>query len=141
MSFGDYDTDFPIPDALPVLPVRETVPFPDTLTPLAVGQERSIKLVDDVLAGNRLIVMVASRDADVETPGPEGVHSYGVVGQIARMMKIPDGTLRLLVQGGPRVELTSFVSTEPYLVASIEARPDIDGSKSPQLAALVRAVP
>ena len=60
----------PLPDALPVLPLRDTVTFPETLTPLAVGQERSIKLVDDVLGANRMLVMVASRDPENEEPGP-----------------------------------------------------------------------
>ena len=63
--------DAPLPEALPVLPLRETVTFPDTLTPLAVGQERSIKLVNDVLGANRMLVMVASRDPENDEPGPE----------------------------------------------------------------------
>ena len=60
----------PLPDALPILPLRETVTYPDTLTPLAVGQERSIKLVNDVLSGNRMLAMVASKDPENEAPGP-----------------------------------------------------------------------
>src|SRR5947207_16027401 len=83
-----------VPETLPVLPLRETVPLPDTLTPLAVGQDRSIQLVNDVLAGNRMLVMVASRDPAVETPAPEQLYTVGVVGAIARMLKVPDGTLR-----------------------------------------------
>ena len=59
-----------LPDELPVLPLRESVPFPDTLTPLAVGQERSVQLVNDVLGGDRMLVMVASRDPELEEPGP-----------------------------------------------------------------------
>ena len=61
----------PLPDALPVLPLRETVTFPDTLTPLAVGQERSVKLVNDVLSGNRMLAMVASKDPENDAPGPD----------------------------------------------------------------------
>ena len=137
---GLDDEGIVLPEALPVLPLRETVPFPDALTPLAVGQERSIKLIDDVLSGNRLLVMVASRDPEVEAPGPDGVHEVGVVGQIARMMKMPDGTLRLLVQGGPRVKLGRFVSTTPYLVAKVTEHPDSGGRETAELAALVRAV-
>ena len=83
-----------IPEVLPVLPLRETVPLPDTLTPLAVGQERSVQLVNDVLAGNRTLVMVASRDPEDETPGPEALHDVGVVGSIARMLKVPDAEPR-----------------------------------------------
>ena len=61
----------PVPSTLPVLPLRETIPLPDTLTPLAIGQERSIQLVNDVLAGDRMLVMVASKDPELEQPGPD----------------------------------------------------------------------
>ena len=91
-----------VPGMLPVLPLRETVPFPDTLTPLAVGQERSVRLVNDALSGNRTLLMVASKRPDVETPGPDDLYDVGVVGVIARMLKVPDGTLRILVQGAQR---------------------------------------
>jgi ATP-dependent Lon protease len=67
----------PLPDSLPILPLRETVTFPDTLTPLAVGQERSIKLVNDVLSGNRMLAMVASKDTELDTPGPDDLYRVG----------------------------------------------------------------
>ena len=129
----------PLPDALPVLPLRETVTFPETLTPLAVGQERSIKLVDDVLGANRMLAMVAARDPEDEEPGPEDLYEVGVVGVVARMLKVPDGTLRVLVQGTQRVRLGPYVAEEPYLVARIEELPDVveDG---PELEALTRNV-
>jgi ATP-dependent Lon protease len=114
-----------LPDALPVLPLRETVPFPEALTPLAVGQERSIALINDVLAGNRMLVMVASKDAEIEEPGPDDLYRVGVAGVVARMLKVPDGTLRILVHGAQRVEIERFTATEPYLVARIEEAPDI----------------
>src|SRR4029078_3852911 len=97
------DSTEPLPDALPILPLRETVTYPDTLTPLAVGQERSIKLVNDVLSGNRMLAMVASKDPELDAPGPEDLYGVGVVGSVARMMKVPDGTLRILVQGSLRI--------------------------------------
>ncbi|MEA2448738.1 MAG: ATP-dependent Lon protease, partial [Thermoleophilaceae bacterium] len=114
-----------LPEGLPVLPLRDTVTFPDTLTPLAVGQERSIKLVNDVLGGERMLAMVASRDPELEQPGPDDLYDYGVAGTIARMVKVPDGTLRILVQGGPRVRVTGIAATEPYIVARIEEAPDV----------------
>ena len=92
-----------LPGALPVLPLRDTVTFPDTLTPLAVGQARSIPLINDVLGGDRMLVMVASRDPELEEPGPDQLYDVGVAGTVARMLKVPDGTLRMLVQGGQRV--------------------------------------
>jgi ATP-dependent Lon protease len=129
----------PLPDALPVLPLRETVTYPETLTPLAVGQERSIKLVNDVLSGNRLLAMVASKDAENDAPGPDDLHKVGVAGTVARMMKVPDGTLRILVQGGERVKITDYVAEDPYLVARIESMPDVI-EPSPELEALTRNV-
>ena len=92
-----------LPEILPVLPLRDSVPFPDTLTPLAVGQERSVRLVNDVLGGNRMLVMVASKDPEDEEPGPDDLYSVGVAGVVSRMLKMPDGTLRILVHGAQRV--------------------------------------
>ena len=129
----------PLPDALPVLPLRETVTFPETLTPLAVGQERSIKLVDDVLGANRMLAMVAARDPEDEEPGPDDLYEVGVVGVVARMLKVPDGTLRILVQGTQRVRLGPYVAEEPYLVARIAEQPDVV-EPSPELEALTRNV-
>ena len=129
----------PLPDALPVLPLRETVTFPETLTPLAVGQERSIKLVNDVLGANRMLAMVAARDPEDEEPGPDDLYDVGVAGTVARMMRMPDGTLRILVHGGERIKLVDYVSEEPYLVARIEEMPDVIEA-STELEALTRNV-
>ncbi len=128
-----------VPETLPVLPLRETVPLPDTLTPLAIGQERSIQLVNDVLAGDRLLVMVASRSPELETPGPDELHDVGVIGAVARMIKVPDGSLRILVQGAQRVTLTDWVGELPYLVAHVQELPDVV-RESPELTALTRNV-
>jgi ATP-dependent Lon protease len=128
-----------LPSVLPVLPLRETVPFPDTLTPLAIGQERSVALVNDVLAGNRMLVMVASRQPDVDEPGPDELYDVGVVGVIARMLKVPDGTLRLLVQGAQRVRIDRWTEEKPYLTAEITEAPDLV-EESPELTALMRNV-
>jgi len=128
-----------VPAALAVLPLRDTVPFPDMVIPLAVGQERSLRLVDDVLTGDRRFVMVAGRDPEVEQPDAEQLFEVGVVGTIARMMKVPDGTSRLLVQGGQRVRITGWTQNEPYLVATIEELPDVV-QESDELTALVREV-
>ena len=130
----------PLPDALPVLPLRETVTFPDTVMPLAVGQPRSIKLVDDVLGANRMLVMVASRDPENDEPGPADLYDVGVVGVVARMMKVPDGSLRILVQGTHRVRLGDYVTEQPYLVARIGELPDLGDEGSPELQALTRNV-
>jgi ATP-dependent Lon protease len=140
--FGPEDAiraDEPLPEALPVLPLRDTVTFPETLAPLAVGQERSIHLVDDVLGTNRMLVMVTSRDPEKEEPGPGDLYRVGVVGAVARMMKMPDGTLRILVQGMQRVKLGDFVAEQPYMVARISELPDVI-EQSRELEALSRNV-
>jgi ATP-dependent Lon protease len=129
----------PLPEALPVLPLRDTVAFPETLVPLAVGQERSIQLIDDVLGTNRMLAMVAARDPENELPGPTDLYGVGVVGAVAQMMKVPDGSLRVLVQGMQRVELGDFVAEQPYMVARISALPDVV-EPGPELEALNRNV-
>ena len=129
----------PLPEMLPVLPVRDTVPFPDTVLPLAVGQERSMELVNDVLAGSRMLVMLSSRQPEIESPGPSELHEVGVVGVVTRMLKVPDGTLRILVQGAQRVHIDRWARSEPYLVAEISERPDIIQA-SAEMTALVRNV-
>ncbi|MGZ5314915.1 MAG: endopeptidase La [Solirubrobacterales bacterium] len=129
----------PLPDALPVLPLRETVTYPDALTPLAVGQPRSVKLVNDVLSGSRMLAMVASKDPENDEPGPSDLHRVGVAGTVARMMKVPDGTLRILVQGGRRIRIVDYIAESPYLIARIEQVPDVL-EPSAELEALTRNV-
>ena len=128
-----------LPAALPVLPLKDSVTFPDTMTPLAVGQPRSVKLINDVLAGNRLLVMVAARDPEKDEPSPDDLYDVGVAGVVARMLKVPDGSLRILVQGTQRVRLHDYVATEPYLIARVEEEPDVI-EPSPELEALARNV-
>ena len=128
-----------LPAALPVLPLKETVAYPDTLTPLAVGQERSVKLIDDVLSGERTLALVAARDPELDEPGPDDLYDVGVVGVVARMLKVPDGSIRVLVQATQRVRLGEYIAERPYLVARIEALPD-EVDPSPELEALARNV-
>jgi ATP-dependent Lon protease len=115
---------FALPDALPVLPLRDTVVFPFTAFPLSVGQPRSVRLVDDVMRGNRLLALVAQRDAKAEPAAPDDLHRVGTVGMIHQLARVPDGSVRLMVQGIERVRLLDWIGTEPYLIARIEAAPD-----------------
>jgi ATP-dependent Lon protease len=125
--------------ALPVLPLRDSVTYPDSLTPLAIGQERSVQLVNDVLVGDRMLVMVASREPEDDTPGPEQLYDVGVAGMVARMLKVPDGSLRILVQGGQRVRIEEWLETEPYLTARVSELPDVL-DEGPEMTALMRNV-
>ena len=129
----------PRPDALPVLPLRDLVAYPDTLTPLAIGQERSVRLINDIMSGERQLVLVAARDPEPEEPGPEGLHAVGVAGFVARMLRVPDGTIRVVVQARERVRISDWVAERPYLVARIDSLPD-EISESQELEALTRNV-
>jgi len=126
-----------IPAELPVLPLKETVVFPDSMTPLAIGQERSIRLVDDVVGGERLLALVTVRDADVEAPGWSDLYEIGTVAVVHKMIRVPDGTLRILVQGLHRIQLEEPVTDDPYLVARFAPVPD-ETEESRELEALLR---
>jgi ATP-dependent Lon protease len=121
---GGGPGDFAIPDALPVLPLRDAVVFPLTAVPLAVGQPRSVRLVDDVMRGNRLLALVAQRDAKAEPATPEDLHRLGTVGMIHQFARTPDGSVRMMVQGIERIRLLDWIGTEPYLVGRIEVARD-----------------
>lgn len=115
-----------IPSELPILPLRGVVVYPQTAVPLTIGQPRSIRLVDDVMAGeDRLIGLVASKDPDLDAPGPEDLYPVGTVAIVHRLFRAPDGTIRLLVQGIARFTLKEFVHLEPYLKANIELSPEV----------------
>ena len=128
-----------LPAQAGVLPLRDTVTFPEMLLPLNVGQKRSVELVNDVLRGDRSIVMVASRNPELELPAPEELYEVGVIGVVARMIRVPDGTLRVLVQGNQRVRIERFTATEPYLMADISEAPDVV-KQTKELTALMRNV-
>jgi ATP-dependent Lon protease len=113
-----------VPDALPVLPLRDAMVLPLTTVPLAVGQPRSVRLVDDVMRGNRLVALVAQHDPKAEASTLEDLYRVGTVGMIHQLMRAPDGSVRLMVQGIARIRLLDLVGTEPYLVARVEVLPD-----------------
>src|SRR5512139_2705071 len=108
------------PDILPILPLRGVVVYPQTAVPLTVGQPRSIRLVDEVVGGDKLVGLVASTNPELESPGPNDLYRVGTVAIVHRLLRAPDGTLRLLVQGMDRFRLGEFVAEEPYLKARIE---------------------
>ncbi len=113
-----------IPDELPILPLRGLVIYPQMTIPLTVGQPRSIKLVDDVVSGNRLVGLFASHDPELETPDPEQIYRVGTLAAIHRLFRAPDGTIRLLVQGLARIEIDAYTGTEPYLKAHVRPLPE-----------------
>jgi ATP-dependent Lon protease len=114
-----------IPDELPILPLKDTVIYPFAVQPLGVGQERSIRLIDEVMRGNRLVVLVAQKSAEIEQAGQDDIFKIGTVSRIARMIRMPDGTIQIIVQGLERVEIGEFTQEKPYLVAHVALKPDL----------------
>lgn len=110
---------------LPILPLKDAVVFPDTMMPLAVGQPRSVQLIDDVLRGDKQVGLVTAKSPDIEVPGPDDVYRIGVLASIQKMIKAPDGTLRIIAQGIRRIEIEKFTAEQPYLVAEVHDLPDI----------------
>ena len=131
--------DVEIPSVLPVLPLKDTVVFPQSVSPLAIGQERSVKLVDDVVAGERMLALVTVHDSDVDEPSWDDLHDVGTAAVVHKMIRVPDGTLRILVQGVGRIVLERHVEDEPYLVGEFREVPDVV-DESPELEALTRSV-
>ncbi len=113
-----------IPEVLPILPLKETVVYPLTMMPLGVGQERSIKLIDDTMRGNRLVGLVAQKSAEIDLAGPDDTFRIGTMARIARMLRTPDGTIQIIVQGIERIRILEYAQEEPYLKAHIEAAPE-----------------
>jgi ATP-dependent Lon protease len=134
-----YEGDVEIPSALPVLPLKETVVFPQSMTPLAIGQERSVKLIDDVVAGDRMLALVTTRDSEVEQAGFDDMYEIGTAGLVHRMIRVPDGTLRILVQGLARIRLERRVTHDPYPVGEFAELPDVV-KQSKEIEALTRTV-
>jgi ATP-dependent Lon protease len=139
---AERDQELPIPDILPVLPLKDVVVFPFIILPLSVSREKSILAVDAALAEQRIIMLVAQRDAANETPKPADLYTVGTVVAIMRMLKLPDGRIRLLVQGLTRARVDSFLAEEPYLKAKITRLEERDSPKElpPEQEALVRSV-
>lgn len=134
-----------IADDLPLLPLRGVVVYPMMWLPLPIGQERSIRLVEDNLKTTRMIALVTSKDEGVEEPGPDEIYQIGTAAQVHRVLKTPDGTMRLLVQGLERIRITDYVQQDPYLRARVEVIPEEgmaldDDSVTLEDQALARAV-
>lgn len=110
---------YDIPERLPILPVRNIVLFPMLSMPMMIGRKKSIRLIDDVLTGNRFVGIVAQKDPDIEDPKEEDLYRVGCVGIVLKMMKFPDGQMRTLIQGISRIKIDEILSSEPYFTAKI----------------------
>jgi len=121
-----------VPEVLPILPLRNTVLFPGVVIPITAGRDKSIQLIKDVNKGDKVIGVVAQKDSDIENPTIDDIHKTGVVAQILRVLKMPDGNTTVIIQGKKRFEIQEVISNEPYMTAkvteAIEER-DIDNQK------------
>ncbi len=134
-------SDFEIPEELPVLPLREFVVFPYMVLPLFVARERSIAAVEDALAGDRLVLLTAQRDPEVEDPAGDDLHGVGTVAMVMRILRLPDGRVKVLVQGLCKANIESFVESEPGQWACVTRLPaDEDAEWCVEAEALMRAV-
>ncbi len=130
-----------LPDLLPVLPLKDTVVFPYIIVPLSIGRDKSVLAVDEALTANRIVMLAAQKDPEVEDPQQEDVYALGTAAVIMRMLKLPDGRIRILVQGLTRARIQHFSQTEPFLQAKIERLddPPVDEPKL-EVEALIRSV-
>ncbi len=117
---GNKDKEVQIPDTLPVLPVRDIVVFPYMIIPLFVGREISIKAIDQALSTNRMILLLTQKDLSIENPAVGDLYRVGTVGMIMRMLKLPDGRVKILVQGLSKARVKGFAQSGPFFTADIE---------------------
>src|SRR5213594_1909935 len=140
MSGHQEPIDRPVPDILPILPLRAAVVFPRAMSPLAAGRASSKRLIEDAAKQSRLIAVVMQRDPSEEEPGASGLHPIGTLAMIHRVLKQPDGTLRLIVQGVGRLRVVEVVETTPYLRARVEFLSDVPAAEQDvEAEALVRS--
>jgi len=136
----DLQQSIEIPKKIPLLPIRDIVVFPYMVLPLFVGREMSIKAIDVALEGNRMIFLTSQKDINVENPSPSDLYSVGTVGVIMRMLKLPDGRIKILVQGVARAKTVKFLQKEPFYQVEIKAFPDSPMQVNLETEALMRNV-
>jgi ATP-dependent Lon protease len=109
-----------VPEKLPILPLRNNVLFPGVVIPITLGRDKSIKLIQDAYKGNKIIGVVSQKDSSIEEPTYKDLYDIGSVAQIVKMLKMPDGTSTIIIQGKKRLKLEEEISNEPYLIAKIK---------------------
>src|SRR5438477_11433532 len=123
-GFEEDVSGIQVPAELPILPLRGVVIFPSAIAPLLISRGASLKLVEEALVGDRMLGLVAQKNAEDEAPGSDGLYSRGTAGRILKMLKYPDGSVRILVQGLKRIEVTGYTQREPYFKAKVRLLQD-----------------
>src|SRR5206468_9564475 len=127
-----------LPEVLPILGLSDVVIFPTMVAPLLVDNAQSIRLIDDVVEGDRFLGLVLQRKAEVDNPTPEDLWEYGCAGRVLKMLKFPDNTVRVLVEGLWRIRIKEYETLTPYLRAKIELVKEEANDADVELTALAR---
>ncbi|MFO7564241.1 MAG: endopeptidase La [Enhygromyxa sp.] len=127
---------------IPLLPLRELIVFPHEVVPLFVGREKSINALEEAMAADRQILLCAQKKAKVNDPKPEGIHEFGTIGTIVQLLRLPDGTVKVLVEGKSRARIKEYIDTSKYfeVEAELVETPEIDPEQEPEFQALMRSV-
>ena len=124
----------------PVLPLRDIVVYPKMIVPLFVGRDKSIKALQSVVDSDGNIILATQKDAGIEEPQPDDIYHIGTLGTVVQMLKLPDGTVKVLIEGVERVKITKFVKNKEFMQAEADIIPELDNGDDVELQALVRAV-
>lgn len=129
-----------VPDVLPILALRNTVLFPGVVLPITVGRDTSLKLVKDAFAADRLIGVIAQHNGDIENPEPEDLYNFGTVATILKLIKMPDGSKSIVIQGKRRFRTVEYTQVEPYFKARVEPVDERVGENDIELKARIRSI-
>lgn len=129
-----------IPDVLPILPIRNTVLFPGVVLPITVGRDKSIKLIQEANKGTKVIGVVAQKDQTVDEPDAKDLNSIGTVAQILRLLKMPDGSTTIIIQGKQRFKVNEIIEEEPYIKAKVSLVAENSTPKDQNFKALVDSI-
>ena len=129
-----------LPDVLPILALRNTVLFPGVVLPITVGRDSSLELVRNAYNNDRLIGVVAQKSSEIETPSPDDLYEVGTVAEILKLIKMPDGSKSIVIQGQRRFRTTEFVQTEPYFTAQVESLDEEPEDSDIELQARIRSI-
>ncbi|BFG70077.1 endopeptidase La [Sediminibacterium sp. KACHI17] len=137
---GEFDKDTIIPETLPILPLRNTVLFPGVVLPITVGRDKSIKAVNEAYKSDKLVGVVAQKDANIEDPEPKDLCAIGTIAKIIKLIKMPDGGTTIIIQGKKRFELLKMDSEDPYFRASIRMLADDEVPSHEDFDAIVSSI-
>src|SRR5579871_551662 len=131
--------DHPTDEVFPVLPLRDIVVFPHMIVPLFVGREKSVRALEDVMKDDKKILLVAQKNAAQDDPTPEDIYRVGTLSTVLQLLKLPDGTVKVLVEGGTRARITGFTENANFFEATADTLTEDDGDAR-ELEALARSV-